>query len=68
MAKDFIQAVGRIDRNGQKERCHVRLAVAEGTVQVRRQKTLLDKDVQANRIQNPTKMTKQDLQDWIYGA
>ena len=68
VAKDFIQAVGRIDRNGQKERCHVRLAVAEGTVQVRRQRTLLDKDVQANRIQNPTKMTKQDLQDWIYGA
>lgn len=68
VAKDFIQAVGRIDRNGQRERCRVMLAVAEGTVQVRRQKTLLDKDEQANRIQNPKAMTKQDLRDWIFGA
>lgn len=68
VAKDFIQAVGRIDRNGQTQRCRVMVAVAEGTVQVRRQKTLLDKDSLANRVQNPsTAMTKSDLRDWIYG-
>lgn len=64
IAKDFEQAVGRIDRNGQKHRCHVRIAVAEGTLQVRRQKSLLDKDEQANRIQ----LTYRDLRDWIFGA
>lgn len=68
VAKDFIQAVGRIDRNGQKNRCRVMLAIAEGTLQVRRQKRLLDKDEQANKIQNPSSTTaKQDLKAWIYG-
>ncbi|MRN38573.1 hypothetical protein CRG49_002065 [Neisseria sp. N95_16] len=63
IAKDFEQAVGRIDRNGQKERCHVRIATAKGTLQVRRQKALLDKDEQANEIQ----LNMKDLRDWIYG-
>lgn len=63
IAKDFTQAVGRIDRNGQKKRCHVRIATAEGTLQVRRQKALLDKDETANEIQ----LTHKDLRNWIYG-
>ena len=63
VAKDFEQAVGRIDRNGQKNHCHVRIAVAEGTLQVRRQKTLLDKDQTANKVQ----MSHRDLRDWIFG-
>lgn len=67
VAKDFVQAVGRIDRNGQTERCRVMLAVAENTLQVRRQERLLEKDEQANRVQNPKGMSKQDLRDWIYG-
>ena len=63
IAKDFTQAVGRIDRNGQQQHCHVRVAVADGTLQVRRQKALLDKDEQANKIQ----LSHKDLRDWIYG-
>lgn len=63
VAKDFTQAVGRIDRNGQTKRCHVRIATAAGTLQVRRQRSLLDKDEQANKIQ----LTHKDLRDWIHG-
>ena len=63
VAKDFTQAVGRIDRGGQKNRCHVRVATAAGTLQVRRQKALLEKDEQANKIQ----LTHKDLRDWIFG-
>lgn len=67
-ANDFIQAVGRIDRNGQQERCHVRLAVAQNTVQVRRHVLLLQKDAQANKVQNPPYVSKKDLAYWIYGG
>lgn len=63
VAKDFTQAVGRIDRNGQKKHCHVRVACAVDTLQVRRQKNLLDKDVEANKIQ----LTHKDLKDWVFG-
>lgn len=62
--KELIQAIGRIDRNGQTETCRVRLACAKGTVQVRRQDILLAKDVLANRIQYSYK----DLRDWLFGA
>lgn len=62
--KELIQAVGRIDRNGQKETCRVRIACAKGTLQVRRQEMLLAKDSQANRIQ----YTYKDLRDWLFGA
>ena len=64
IAKDFIQAVGRIDRNGQKEVCRVRVASAKGTLQVRRQESLLAKDSEANKIQ----LTYKDLRDWIFGS
>ncbi|WP_274585335.1 helicase-related protein [Neisseria leonii] len=63
IAKDFTQAVGRIDRNGQKNRCHVRIGTAVDTLQMRRQKSLLDKDEQANAVQ----LTHKDLRDWIHG-
>lgn len=63
VAKDFTQAVGRIDRNGQKQHCHVRVAAADGTLQMRRQKMLLDKDQVANEIQ----LTFKDLRDLIFG-
>lgn len=60
---DLIQAVGRIDRNGQTETCRVRLACAKGTLQMRRQELLLAKDASANRIQYSYK----DLRDWLFG-
>ena len=68
VAKDFVQAVGRIDRNGQKNRCRVMIAVAENTLQVRRQTVLLAKDSQANQIQNPSEVSTQDLKKMIYGG
>lgn len=64
VANDFTQAVGRVDRNGQTERCHIRVACANGTLQVRRQAALLNKDAVANKIQ----LTYRDLRDWIFGA
>lgn len=62
--KDFVQAVGRIDRTGQKEFCKVWVACAIGTLQVRRQKMLLAKDAEANKIQ----MTVEDLKDLLGGS
>ena len=62
--KELIQAIGRIDRNGQTETCRVRLACAKGTVQMRRQDILLAKDTIANRIQYSYK----DLRDWLFGG
>jgi SNF2 family DNA or RNA helicase len=62
--KDFTQAVGRIDRNGQTEICRVRVACAKGTLQVRKQAALLAKDEEANRVQHSYK----DLRDWLFGA
>ena len=66
VSKDFVQAVGRIDRNGQQNRCHVKIAVANKTVQVRRQEALLRKDEVANVVQNPP-INYKNLRDWIYG-
>lgn len=61
--KDFIQAVGRVDRDGQQHIPNIRLAIAEGTIQRRLHENLLVKDKLANRVQGGFK----DLQDAIHG-
>ncbi len=62
--KDFEQGVGRLDRDGQKEHVTVRVAIAEGTIQVRRWNDLMQTDALANRVQGGF----QDLRDAIFGS
>lgn len=59
----FIQAVGRVDRDGQLHVPNIRLAIAEGTIQVRLHQNLLVKDQLANAVQGGYK----DLRDAIHG-
>lgn len=59
----FIQAVGRVDRDGQLHAPNIRLAIAEGTIQVRLHQNLLSKDQLANAVQGGYK----DLRDAIHG-
>lgn len=61
--RDFHQAVARLDRIGQEKKVHVRIAVAERTIQVRLHQQLIDKDHLVNRVQRGT----QDLRDALYG-
>jgi SNF2 family DNA or RNA helicase len=63
LPRDFHQAVARLDRLGQEKKVHVRIAIAEKTVQVRLHKQLIDKDHLVNRVQRGT----QDLRDALYG-
>lgn len=59
----FNQACGRVHRDGQRNNTHIRIAVAEGTLQVRLHHQLLANDQLINRvIKGP-----QDLRDAIYG-
>ena len=51
LPKDFIQAVGRVHRDGQQRIPNVRIAIAEGTIQVRLHERLLMKDALANQVQ-----------------
>ena len=51
LPKDFIQAVGRVHRDGQLRIPNVRIATAEGTIQVRLHERLLIKDALANQVQ-----------------
>jgi hypothetical protein len=60
---EFEQAVGRLYRTGQKQRPHIRIAVAEGTIQVRLHNLLLHKDELANYIQGGFK----SLREAVYG-
>jgi SNF2 family DNA or RNA helicase len=62
--KDVEQSVGRLDRDGQKDRVTVRIATAEGTIQVRLKENLLNADALVNKVQGGF----QDLRDAIYGA
>ncbi len=48
--RHFHQTVARLRRGGQTKPVHVRMAVAEGTLQVRRFKQLLDNDELVNEI------------------
>lgn len=63
-APPFEQVVGRLDRDGQEDVVNCRIAVAQGTVQVRMFAQLLDNDQVANRVQGGFK----DLKDSIYGG
>lgn len=62
--KDFHQAVARLHRQGQKNGVHIRVATAEGTLQVRDQKVLLDND----ELINDVIRNVQDLRTAIYGG
>jgi len=62
--KDVEQAVGRVDRDGQKDEVTVRIATAEGTIQVRLRENLLNADALVNRVQGGF----QDLRDAIFGS
>lgn len=59
----FHQACARVHRDGQRNNTNVRIAVAEGTLQVRLHRDLLNKDELVNRVQGGF----QDLKDAIYG-
>ena len=60
----FTQALSRVHRNGQTKPVTVYLATAEGTVQVRQVKSLLDKDYLINRVVR----NAQDLRDSLFGV
>ncbi len=62
--KDFIQAVGRLERDGQHRAMNIWIGIADGTVQVRLHKQLLQTDELVNRVAGGW----QDLRDAIYGA
>lgn len=61
--KDFIQAVGRLHRAGQKYSVNVRLAIAEKTIQEPLLQDVLRKDVLVNKVQRGFA----DLRDLIFG-
>lgn len=60
----FEQVVKRLDRDGQEDVVHVRVAIAQGTVQVGMFKSLLENDELANSIQGGYK----DLRSLLYGG
>jgi len=62
-ARDFEQWVARLRRAGQHYPVHIRVAVAEGTLQPRQMLNLLDRDALVNRVIR----NKQDLTDAIFG-
>lgn len=59
----MTQVVARLQRGGQHDPVHVRLAVAEKTLQVRRLNQLMDKDALVNTVIRSYK----DLRDAIFG-
>ncbi len=61
--RDFHQAVARLYRSGQTSSTHIRIAVAERTIQVRLHKNLLVKDEVVNNLVGGWK----NLRDAIYG-
>jgi len=62
--KDFIQAVGRLGRSGQKFNVRCRIAVAEGTIQESLLQDVIRKDVLVNKVQRGFA----DLRDLIFGS
>lgn len=60
---DFEQACGRVYRNGQKNRVQIRVAVAEGTIQVHLHELLMNKDELVNKVVRSYK----DIRDALYG-
>jgi SNF2 family DNA or RNA helicase len=61
---DFDQTVGRLDRNGQTRPVHIRVALAEGTVQWKLWQNCLNNDHLANKVQ----VAYQDLRAAVYGG
>ena len=62
--KDFHQAVARLWRDGQHLPVNMRIAVAEGTLQVRKMHQMLDKDSLVNRVIR----SYEDLRASIFGG
>lgn len=62
--KDFHQTVWRLDRDGQKDAVNVRIAVADGTIQVRKLKQMMEKNDLIGRVQP----NLQDLRAAIFGG
>jgi hypothetical protein len=63
-AKLFEQGVGRVYREGQKRRVHVRIAIAENTVQVRMHNLMLAADELVHAVMGGW----QDLRAALYGG
>lgn len=61
---EFEQAVGRLYRTGQTRPPHIRIAVAEGTIQARLHNLLLHKDELATYVQGGWK----SLREAVYGG
>ncbi len=59
----FEQAVGRVYRNGQKMLVHIRVAIAQGTIQVHLSNLLMKKDKLINKVIRNFK----DIQNALYG-
>lgn len=62
--RDFHQAVARIWRSGQGCKSHIRIAVAQGTLQMRKLRTMLQKDELVGQVQR----NYQDLRAEIFGG
>lgn len=62
-APPFHQTAARLDRDGQVSPVNCRVAIAQGTVQVRMFRDLLNNDATANRVQGGYK----DLRESIFG-
>jgi SNF2 family DNA or RNA helicase len=59
----MTQAMGRIDRIGQKHKPTIRIAVAENTIQTKLAKSLLQKDSLVSAIEG-----KKSLRDILLGC
>lgn len=59
----FEQAVGRVYRNGQKRKVHIRVGIAQGTIQLRLLNILMKKDHLVNQVVRNHK----DIRDALFG-
>ena len=64
VAPPFHQVIARLDRDGQTDAVHCRIAIAAKTVQVKLFKRLLDNDTQINQVQRGFA----DLRDAVMGT
>lgn len=62
--KDFVQTVGRLDRDGQTRPVNIRTSVACGTIQTRLRDALFNKDALVNKVQGSYK----NLRDMVFGV
>jgi len=59
----FEQAVGRVYRNGQRNKVHIRVGIAEGTIQMKLLNMLMKKDHLVNQVVR----NYQDIRDALFG-